>query len=90
MLREHAQIWATLDSLERELDAGAGTGLGLCRQLTVQFLHYNLKEEKILYLRADALPATAAGRLRAFLGSGQLPEGWVCTKARPVTRNAGR
>ncbi len=90
MLREHAQIWATLDSLERELDAGTGTGLGLCRQLTVQLLHHNLKEEKILYPRADALPATAAGRLRAFLGSGQLPEGWVCAKARPVTRHAGR
>ena len=27
MLREHAQIWATLDSLERELETGTGTGL---------------------------------------------------------------
>ncbi len=79
MLREHAQIWTTLDSLERELDAGPA----LCRQLTVQLLHHNLKEEKILYPRADdALPAAAAGRLRAFLGSGDLPAGWVCTKAR--------
>ena len=92
MLREHAQIWATLDSLERELHAGTGTGLALCRQLTVRLLHHNLKEEKILYPRADdVLPPAAAGRLRAFLGSGELPEGWVCTKARPVpTRPAGR
>ncbi len=92
MLREHAQIWATLDTLERDLDAAAtGTRLVLTRQLTVRLLHHNLKEEKILYPRADeALPAAAAERLRAFLVSGELPEGWVCVKTRPVTRNAGR
>jgi regulator of cell morphogenesis and NO signaling len=89
MLREHAQIWATLDALERE--PAPGTGLVLCRQLTVRLLHHNLKEEKVLYPRADdVLPPAAADRLRAFLGSGELPEGWVCAKARPVTRNAGR
>ncbi len=90
MLREHAQIWATLDSLERDLDAG--TGLALCRRLTVQLLHHNLKEEKILYPRADdALSPTAASRLRAFLRSGELPGGWVCMmKARPVPQNPGR
>ncbi len=89
MLREHAQIWATLDSLER--DPGAGTAPVIGRQLTVRLLHHNLKEEEVLYPRADdALPPVAAGRLLAFLGSGELPEGWVCVKARPVTRNAGR
>jgi len=92
MLREHAQIWGTLDSLERATDAGTGTGLALCKRMTVQLLHHNLKEEKILYPRADeALPAAAAGRLRAFLGSGELPGGWVCMmKARPVSRSPGR
>jgi regulator of cell morphogenesis and NO signaling len=91
MLREHAQIWASLDSLERELDIGTDTASGLCRQLTVQLLHHNLKEEKILYPRADdALPAAAAGRLRAFLSSAELPGGWVCMKARPVPQNPGR
>lgn len=85
MLREHAQLWTTLDSAERELDAGTGPGRALCRQLTAQLLHHNLKEERILYPRADdALPAAAAGRLRAFLDSGHLPEGWVCLRARPV------
>ena len=91
MLREHAQIWGTLDSLERATDSGTGTGLALCKRMTVQLLHHNLKEEKILYPRADeALPAAAAG-LRAFLGSGELPGGWVCMmKARPVSRSPGR
>jgi len=92
MLREHAQIWATLDSLERELETGTVTGPGLCRQLTVRLLHHNLKEEKILYPRADdALPPAGAGQLRALLSSGELPDGWVCLlKARPVPGNPGR
>ncbi len=89
MLREHAQIWALLDALERE--PGGSAGPALCRQLASQLLHHNLKEERVLYPRADdALPPAAAGRLRAFLGTGELPEGWVCVKARPVTRDAGR
>jgi len=89
MLREHAQIWNTLDALERE--PGGSTGHALRRQLTSQLLHHNLKEERVLYPRADVvLPPTAAERLRAFLGSGELPEGWVCIKARSVTRDAGQ
>lgn len=83
MLREHAQIWTTLDSLEHAAAAGAEAQTALCRQLTVQLLHHNLKEEKVLYPRADqALTEAAAGRLRAFLDSGQLPGGWLCSKAR--------
>lgn len=85
MLREHAQMWQTLDALECELDAGGvdGAVLALCRQLAVRLLHHNLKEEKILYPRADdVLTAAEAGQLRAFLDSGELPEGWVRAKAR--------
>ena len=86
MLREHAQLWETLDALEHEPDAS--TGLALCKRLTAQLLHHNLKEEKVIYPRADdLLPAPAADRLRAFLGSADLPEGWVCTKARPAPQH---
>ncbi len=89
MLREHAQIWATLDALEREPGDGSGAALG--KQLAVQLLHHNLKEEKVLYPRADeVLAPEAAGRLRAFLDSGEVPEGWVCIRARPATGHAGR
>lgn len=81
MLREHAQIWGTLDALALEPEPA------LCKQLAVQLLHHNSKEEKILYPRADeALPAAEAKRLRAFLDSGTLPEGWVCVKARRAGR----
>ncbi|MBO0770193.1 MAG: hemerythrin domain-containing protein [Actinobacteria bacterium] len=88
MLREHAQIWVTLESAERELAAGTGPGRARCRQLAVQLLHHDLKEEKILYPRADdALPAAAADRLRAFPDSGHLPVGWVCLRARPAAKD---
>lgn len=85
MLREHAQLWATLEELERALAAdGAAPGvLHLCRQLLVQLQHHNLKEERILYPEADRiLPPTATARLAEFLESGRLPDGWVCIKAR--------
>lgn len=84
MLREHGQMWTVLDSLEADLDAGAAgdAALALCRRLTVQLLHHNLKEEKILYTQADdVLAAPATERLRSFIDSGVLPEGWVCQKA---------
>ena len=89
MLREHAQLWQTLGALESELDAGTGDGLRSCRQLAAQLLHHNLKEEKVLYPRADdLLPPAAADRLRVFLASGERPDGWVCMmKARRVPGN---
>jgi regulator of cell morphogenesis and NO signaling len=84
MLREHGQIWTTCDSLEQALADGAdnATLLQLCRQLTVQLQHHNLKEEKVLYPQVDTtMSASAAADLRAFLDRGQLPEGWVCARA---------
>jgi iron-sulfur cluster repair protein YtfE (RIC family) len=85
MLSEHAQLWHTLDDLERDLAAdGATPGtLNLCHQLLVQLQHHNLKEERILYPEADrALPSSTVARLAHFLESGRLPDGWVCFKAR--------
>lgn len=85
MLREHAQIWHTLDALEREVAAGCGTSAALqtCHQLLVQLQHHNMKEERILYPEADqAVGAETTARLIGFLESGSLPDGWVCIKAR--------
>lgn len=86
MLREHAEIWPLLNELDRGAADGPGPdgpGPGLVRQLTTRLLHHNLKEERVLYPRADAvLSASDADRLRAFLASGALPAGWVCLRAR--------
>src|SRR5690606_3487955 len=82
MLREHAQIWASMDAIEHELREG-GDGLDTCHRLIIQLQHHNLKEERILYPQADVVLAPAAAeRLRGFLDTGELPEGWVCHKHR--------
>lgn len=83
MLREHGQIWTTLDELERSLGSDIRTTLSLCHQLTVQLQHHNLKEERILYPQADeVLNASATGQLRDVIASGKLPDGWVCERGR--------
>lgn len=79
MLHEHAQIWTVLDALESEPSAGP------TRHLVAQLLHHNMKEERVLYPRADhVLPTAATERLQAFLDSGAMPDGWVCLKAHPT------
>jgi iron-sulfur cluster repair protein YtfE (RIC family) len=81
MLREHGQIWALMDSLA--LLGADADGLAVTRQLTSHLLHHNRKEEKVLYPLADeTLPAAEAERLRTFIDAGELPDGWVCFKAR--------
>lgn len=83
MLREHGQIWATLDALESDVTAAASdTVLMLCHQLAVQLQHHNLKEERIVYPQADeTLPIQERARLRELLATGELPDGWVCQRA---------
>jgi iron-sulfur cluster repair protein YtfE (RIC family) len=86
MLREHAQIWALLDSLDRDLNSGTA-GLAPVRQLKSHLLQHSLKEERILCPRAEeALSNAENDRLRAFLDTGELPDGWVCLRARPRWR----
>jgi iron-sulfur cluster repair protein YtfE (RIC family) len=82
MLREHAQMWQTLDALDRLLESAA---IGddaipvLARQLFAQLQAHNPKEEAILYPQLDvALGADEAAHLRWFLDSGQVPQDWLC------------
>ncbi len=85
MLREHAQIWQTLDTLEALVadDAPDADLRQACRELTVRLQHHNLNEERILYPEADrVLTASVDADLRAVLESGEMPEGWVCERAR--------
>ena len=85
MLREHAQIWATLDAVERRISEG-DAGLDLCHRLVVELQHHNLKEERVLYPQADAvLTAPASGQLRTFIETGEMPAGWVCQRYNPTT-----
>ncbi|HLT10580.1 MAG TPA: hemerythrin domain-containing protein [Micromonosporaceae bacterium] len=84
MLREHGQIWRTLDTLDSQVASGAdpATLHQTCRELEVQLQHHNLKEERILYPQSDhVLTETAQSELRDFLEKGHLPDGWVCERA---------
>jgi iron-sulfur cluster repair protein YtfE (RIC family) len=84
MLREHGQMWQTLDELEAELRASADpAALRECaHRLGVQLLHHNVKEERVIYPAADeSLPPEAAARLQHLMDTGALPDGWVCAKA---------
>lgn len=81
MLREHAQMWQVLDTLDRQLADGAGadTLRDSCRELFAVLQRHNPKEEQILYPQADTVvDASQQVRLREFLDAGQPPEGWVC------------
>jgi regulator of cell morphogenesis and NO signaling len=85
MLREHAQIWESLDVLGRELSTigGAGDAPEICHRLLIQLQHHNVKEERIVYPEADeALAAQSTHSLTEFLKFGSLPDGWVCIRAR--------
>jgi hemerythrin-like domain-containing protein len=84
MLREHGQLWRTLDAIELELalNPDVATLQKLGKELVVQLQHHNPKEEQILYPQADlALDQQMTEQLHAFLESGALPDGWVCERA---------
>lgn len=85
MLREHGELWRSMDSLDGLLGDGADHGAvaAACDELLAQLDKHNTKEEPILYARADAvLSSTAAAELSAFIDEGNLPDGWVCESVR--------
>jgi len=84
MLREHGELWETMDVLQSALDGASGDGeVGdTCTELLAQLASHNSKEEPIIYPQADkVLTGEAADQLRAFIASGRLPDGWVCERA---------
>lgn len=84
MLREHGELWRTMETIDRELgeETDSDAVEGRCKWLLAQLAQHNSKEEPILYPHADSvLDAPAGEQLRAFLDSGSLPDGWVCSGA---------
>lgn len=85
MLREHAQIWRLLDSLEREIRADDGeAATQLCRQLGVLLLHHNQKEERIIYpAAAETIPDPTLEQIAELSETTPgAPTNWICVKAR--------
>ncbi|MEO7589495.1 MAG: hemerythrin domain-containing protein [Arachnia sp.] len=85
MLREHGEIWRTLDALEQETDRQDNVGMTeRCRELLARLEAHNAKEEPIIYPAGDArLGEDTKRELHAFIESGTMPEGWVSAMARP-------
>ncbi len=84
MLREHGQLWNSMDAVEQLLADGAdaGTRRKACTGLLALLDAHNSKEEPIIYTQADALLSEEAGRgLQAFLAKGTTPDGWVASAA---------
>lgn len=84
MLREHGEIWRTLDELEEQLrhDSASASTLEMSRELLSRLERHNAKEEPIFYTQADSsLTPSASIQLQAFLETGQMPDGWVCQTA---------
>jgi hemerythrin-like domain-containing protein len=85
MLREHGELWDTMASIDGLLaeQAADDAVLSACKELLAQLDKHNTIEEPVIYPHADeVLTAEASGELKAFLDAGQMPEDWVCAKAK--------
>jgi regulator of cell morphogenesis and NO signaling len=84
MMREHGELWRTMDVLT-DLLADGTDGARLrdtSRQLLDQLEQHNAKEEPVIYPHADTdLPAQTSAELTRFIETGHTPDGWVCRQA---------
>ena len=84
MMREHGELWRTIDALTDLLADGMDhRRLGdACRQLLDQLDQHNSKEEPVIYPHADTdLPLQTSAELSRFIETGRIPDGWVCQQA---------
>jgi regulator of cell morphogenesis and NO signaling len=84
MMREHGELWHTMDALTDLLDDGTDNGRlrDTCSQLLDQLEQHNSKEEPVIYPHADAdVPPQTSAELARFIESGRTPDGWVCQRA---------
>lgn len=87
MLREHAQMWPILDTLDDELAADARDDVlrTACRQVLDLLQRHNPKEEQILYPQVDQVVGDNASiDAREFLQTGQVPADWTCHGLRGI------
>lgn len=86
MMREHGELWHTMDTLTELLAAEPTDVQGLvdgCARLLAQLNEHNTKEEPIVYPHIDTdLPMQTRAELTRFIEAGQTPDGWVCQHAR--------
>ena len=84
MMREHGELWRSMDALTALVEAGAEPARleEACQELLGQLERHNGKEEPIIYPLADTgLTPEAAAELERFIGQGATPSGWTCRQA---------
>jgi regulator of cell morphogenesis and NO signaling len=85
MMREHGQLWATMESLTQlltELEDSPRLK-ATCTQLLDQLHKHSFTEEPAIYLHANyELSASTSEELTRFVVTGRLPEGWICQRAK--------
>ena len=84
MMREHGQLWRTMDELTDLLADGKDSGRlrDTCTQLLDQLHQHNSKEEPVIYPSADTdLPTQTSAELTRVIETGHMPDGWVCQQA---------
>jgi len=84
MLREHGELWRSMDAVEALLAAAADTAAvrDACTGLLALLDAHNSKEEPIIYTQADQLlDGAASTELLDFLEGGTTPDGWVASAA---------
>lgn len=84
MLREHGELWRTMDALTALIDEKADSKRlsDACTDFLAQLDQHNSKEEPVIYPQAATLTEVATAELTEFIVSGRTPEGWVCQQAR--------
>jgi regulator of cell morphogenesis and NO signaling len=84
MMREHGEIWHTMDALAEEVAGAADHDRlrELCGQLVTQLKAHNMKEEPVIYPAADTgLTPEQSAELADFIKTGLTPDSWVCQEA---------
>ena len=85
MMREHGQLWRTMDTLQDLLADGNDRQRlrDTCGQLLDQLDQHNSKEEPVIYSHVDTdLPPHTTAELARFIETGRTPDGWICQQAR--------
>ncbi len=84
MMREHGQLWRTMDALTDVLADGNDSQRlrDTCARLLDQLHQHNSKEEPVIYPNVDTgLPAHTSVELTRFIATGRAPDGWACQQA---------
>jgi hemerythrin-like domain-containing protein len=85
MLREHGEIWRSLDAIDGiDVDQDPAAAAKVCAQLLDLLSAHNAKEEPIIYPQGDkVLSPEAQSDLGTFIDTGEMPRDWVCAQAVP-------